>query len=167
MGAETITTSQDLAVARRVPARPWVGPARPTEPQRAASAAPPDPEVPAKAARRRFTAADKLRILKLADACTVPGSLGALLRREGLYSSNLTTWRRQRNAGTLSALTPKQRGRKAPSRDPLRLENAALRQANERLTRRLRQAELIIDVQKKVSQMLGVPLTPSEAGGSD
>jgi transposase-like protein len=127
----------------------------------------PDPEVPAKAARRRFTAADKLRILTLADACTVPGSLGALLRREGLYSSNLTAWRRQRDAGMLSALTPKQRGRKALGRDPLWRENARLRQENERLTRRLRQAELIIDVQKKVSQMLGVPLTPPEAGGSD
>jgi hypothetical protein len=108
-----------------------------------------------------------LRILRLADACTVPGSLGALLRREGLYSSNLTTWRRQRDAGTLSALTPKPRGRKAPGPDPLRLEHAQLRQENERLTRRLRQAELIIDVQKKVSQLLGIPLATAEAGGSD
>ncbi len=128
---------------------------------------PPDPEVSAKPARRRFTAADKLRILRLADACTVPGSRGALLRREGLYASNLTTWRRQREAGTLSALTPKQRGRKAPRPDPLRRENAQLRKENERLTRRLRQAELISEVQKKVSQILGIPLATSEAGGSD
>jgi transposase-like protein len=123
--------------------------------------------VPAKAARRRFTAADKLRILRLADGCTVPGSLGTLLRKEGLYSSNLTTWRRQRDAGTLSALTPKQRGRRTQGRDPLRRENAQLRQENERLARRLRQAELIIDVQKKVSQILGIPLATPEDGGSD
>jgi transposase-like protein len=123
--------------------------------------------VPAKAVRRRFTAADKLRLLRLSDACTVPGSLGALLRKEGLYASNLTTWRRQRDAGTLSALTPKQRGRKAQGRDPLRRENAQLRQENERLARRLRQAELIIDVQKKVSQILGIPLATPEDGGSD
>jgi transposase len=167
MRAETINAPRDLAVAHRAPARPWVATARTSDLHRAAPAAAPDPEVPAKAARRRFTAADKLRILRLADACTVPGSLGALLRREGLYSSNLTTWRRQRDAGTLSALTPKQRGRKAPSRDPLRRENEQLRQENERLTRRLRQAELIIDVQKKVSQMLGIPLATPEEGGSD
>jgi transposase-like protein len=123
--------------------------------------------VPAKPVRRRFTAADKLRILRLADACTVSGSLGALLRKEGLYSSNLTTWRRQRDAGTLSALTPQKRGRKTLGRDPLRRENAQLRQENERLTRRLRQAELIMDVQKKVSQILGIPLATPEAGDSD
>ncbi len=167
MRTEPITASQGSSVARRVPARPWVGIARPAEPQRAAPASAPDPEVPAKAVRRRFTAADKLRILRLADACTVPGSLGTLLRKEGLYSSNLTTWRRQRDAGTLSALTPKQRGRKAQGRDPLRRENAQLRQENERLTRRLRQAEIIIDVQKKVSQILGIPLATPEDGGSD
>lgn len=167
MRAETINAPQDIAVARRAPARPWVGTSRTADLQRAAPAAAPDPEVPAKAARRRFTADDKLRILTLADACTASGSLGALLRREGLYASNLTAWRRQREAGTLSALMPKQRGRKAQGRDPLRRENAQLCQENERLTRRLRQAELIIDVQKKVSQMLGVPLPPSEAGGSD
>lgn len=167
MGAETITTPQSIAGSCPVSPHPGVGTARTTERQRVAPVAPPDPEVSVKAARRRFTAADKLRILTLADACTVPGSLGALLRKEGLYSSNLTTWRRQRAAGTLSALTPKPRGRKASDRDPLRRENAQLRQENERLTRRLRQAELIIDVQKKVSQMFGSPLRPSEAGGSD
>jgi transposase-like protein len=167
MIAEKITATQGISVATRAPSRPRGKTSREVGPHQGAVAAPPDPEVPAKPLRRRFTAAEKLRILKLADACTVPGSLGALLRREGLYSSNLTTWRRQREAGTLSALTPKPRGRKAPARDPLRLENAQLRQENERLTRRLRQAELIIDVQKKVSQILGIPLATSEAGGSD
>ena len=167
MRAETITATQGIPVARRVPARPWVGTSRTADPHRAAPAASPDPEVSAKPARRRFTADDKRRILTLADACIESGSLGALLRREGLYSSNLTAWRRQRDAGTLSALTPKKRGRKATGRDPLRLENTTLRKENERLTSRLRQAELIIDVQKKVSQILGIPLATPEEGDSD
>jgi len=128
---------------------------------------PPDPEVVARPIRRRFTAADKLRILKLADACTAVGSLGALLRAEGLYASNLTTWRRQRTAGVLAALTPQTRGRKASSRHPLQAENERLRQENARLSTRLKQAELIIEVQKKVSQILGLPLeTPAESGHS-
>jgi transposase-like protein len=167
MRTETINAPQGSPVARRAPALPGIGTSRTVDPQRAAPTAPPDPEVPAKPVRRRFTANDKLRILRLADACTVPGSLGALLRREGLYSSNLTAWRRQRDAGTLSALTPQKRGRKAPSRDPLRLKNTTLRKENERLTSRLRQAELIIDVQKKVSQILGIPLATVEEGDSD
>ncbi len=167
MRAEKISAPQGIAVALRAPALPWVGTSRTADPHRTAPAAAPDPEVPAKATRRRFTADYKLRILTLADACTVPGSLGALLRREGLYSSNLTAWRRQRDAGTLSALTPKKRGRKAKGRDPLLLENEKLRKENARLAMRLRHTELIIDVQKKVSQMLGIPLATSEEGGSD
>lgn len=167
MRAETINATQGIAVALRAPARPGVGTVRTADPHRAAPAAAPDPEVSAKAARRRFTADYKRRILTLAEACTVPGSLGALLRREGLYASNLTAWRRQRDAGMLSALTPKKRGRKAQGRDPLRLENEKLRQENARLTMRLRHTELIIDVQKKVSQMLGIPLATAEEGGSD
>ena len=126
---------------------------------------PPDPEVVARPTRRRFTAAGKLRILKLADACTAVGSLGALLRAEGLYASNLRTWRRQRMEGTLSALTPQKRGRKVVAPQPLRAENERLRQENARLSTRLKQAELIIEVQKKVSQILGLPLeTPTESG---
>jgi transposase-like protein len=126
---------------------------------------PPDPEVVARPTRRRFTAEEKLRILKLADACTAVGSLGALLRAEGLYASNLTTWRRQRTEGVLSALTPQKRGRKASARHPLRAENETLRKENARLSTRLKQAELIIDVQKKVSQILGIPLETPEDGG--
>lgn len=127
-----------------------------------------DPEVSATAFRRRFTAVYKLGILTQADGCTKSGSLGALLRREGLYSSNLTTWKRQRAQGMLSGLTPKKRGRKASGRDPLRAENATLRKANDRLTQRLRQAETIIDVQKKISQILGIPQPEiPEAGGTD
>lgn len=127
----------------------------------------PDPEVPAKAVRRRFTAEYKIRILTLADACTEPGSLGALLRREGLYASNLNTWRHQRERGVLSALTPKKRGRKETVRDPLVAENEKLRRENERITKRLRQAEIIIDVQKKVSQILGIQLATPEEGETD
>jgi len=125
-----------------------------------------DPEVSAKAFRRRFTAEYKLGILKLADTCTEPGSLGALLRREGLYSSNLNTWKRQRDQGILFGLSPKKRGRKDTGRDPLLVENDKLRKENEHLARRLRQAEIIIDVQKKVSQILGIPISTEKEGGS-
>jgi transposase-like protein len=118
----------------------------------------PDPEVTDKAERRRFSAKYKLSILQQVDACTEPGRIGALLRREGLYSSNLNTWRRQRDEGSLAALRPKPRGRKAAPADPVALENERLRKENARLAKRLKQAELIIDVQKKVSQILGITL---------
>ena len=118
----------------------------------------PSPEVLEKPVRRRFTVEYKARILAEADACTQPGMLGELLRREGLYSSYLTTWRRQRDDGALAGLTPKRRGRKAKSNSPLADENKRLQRENRRLTEQLRQAELIIDVQKKVSEMLNIPL---------
>ena len=114
---------------------------------------PPDPEVVARAKRRTFTAAYKLRILEEVDKCDQPGQIGALLRREGLYSSHLSTWRRQRRQGQLQGLTPKKRGRKA---DPQAAEMTALRKENEQLRARLEQAELIIDVQKKLSRALGL-----------
>ena len=106
------------------------------------------PEVLEKPVRRRFTVEYKARILAEADACTEAGQLGELLRREGLYSSYLTTWRRQRDDGVLAGLRPKRRGRKAKSNSPLVDENKRLHRENRRLTEQLRQAELIIDVQK-------------------
>lgn len=123
----------------------------------------PDPEVPEKPVRRRFTAEYKLRILREAEACQQHGELGALLRREGLYSSHLTTWRQQRDQGALDALQAKRRGRKPQPAHPLAVENERLRRENERLAARLKQAETIIDVQKKVSEILGLNLpTPTE-----
>lgn len=118
---------------------------------------PPDPEVVEKPARRKFTAEYKLRILREAERCA-PGELGALLRREGLYSSHLSDWRRQRERGELDALTPKKRGRK-PQKNPLTQRVAELERENERLRKRLQQAETIIEVQKKISEILGIPLT--------
>jgi len=113
----------------------------------------PDPEVLAKAQRRQYSAEYKRRILQEYEACTGLGEKGALLRREGLYSSHLTTWRRQRERGELEGLAPQKRGPKA---DPHAAELARLQRENERLHKRLEQAELIIEVQKKVSQILGI-----------
>ena len=114
---------------------------------------PPDSEVPARHARRRFTTAYKLAILRRADACTRYGELGALLRKEGLYSSHVVTWRQQREAG----LTPKKRGRKMTAVDPQRKK---LEQENRRLTSRLQKAEALLAFQKKVSELLQIPLKP-------
>lgn len=125
----------------------------------------PPPEVLAKASRRRFTADYKRQILQQADA-TEPGQLGALLRREGLYSSHLTTWRRQRERGTLEALAPKRRGPK-PTANPWAEQNRKLERENQRLTRRLQQAELIIEIQKKASEILGIPLQSPDNEGSE
>ena len=112
----------------------------------------PDPAVPEKPVRRRFTAEYKLRILREADRCTESGQLGALLRREGLYSSHLSTWRQQRDEGTLAGLTPKRRGRKANPDAPLIAENERLKRETQRLAAKLRQAETIIEVQKKLGR---------------
>ena len=127
----------------------------------------PDPVVPEKPVRRRFTAEYKLRILREADRSIESGQLGALLRREGLYSSLLSTWRQQRDEGTLAGLTPKRRGRKANPDAPLIAENQRLTRETQRLAAKLRQAETIIDIQKKLSEMLGIPLPPSDNSGSE
>ena len=117
---------------------------------------PPDPEVPEKKPRRKFTAQYKLRILEEADACAGTGQIGALLRREGLYYSNLTTWKRQKEEGLLEALSPKKRGRKVKEKNPLSQRVTQLEKENERLRKKLKQAETIIDVQKKISEILGI-----------
>ena len=124
----------------------------------------PDPEVVPTAKRRKFTAEYKLRILDEADGCTEPGQIGALLRREGLYSSHLTTWRRQRERGIFEALAPKKRGRK--NKDELEKELSNLQRENEQLQERLEQAEAIIDVQKKLSRLLGLA-TEENGKGKD
>lgn len=111
----------------------------------------PKTEVVAKAKRRRFTAAEKQRLLREVDACQGSGEIGALLRREGIYASYLTTWRRQRVSSELDGLAPRKRG---PKPNPEAIELAKLRREHARLQERLRQAELIIDVQKKVAQLL-------------
>ncbi len=111
----------------------------------------PDPEVVVKAQRRHFTAEYKQRILQEADACIQRGDVGALLRREGLYSSHLTTWRHQRQRGERQGLTPAKRGRKA---DPQAAEIVRLQRETTRLKARLQRAELIIDFQKKFLAIL-------------
>ena len=118
----------------------------------------PDPEVRERAVRRRFTAEYKLRILKEAESCTKNGQLGALLRREGLYSTNLITWRRQMEKGTLEALSPRKRGPKGKRPDPSARRTAEIERENQRLKKKLRQAETIIEVQKKISEILQIPL---------
>jgi transposase-like protein len=127
----------------------------------------PDPEVRDKAVRRRFSAEYKLEILRKVDACTTPGEVGKILRREGLYSSNLNTWRKQQEQGILEGLKPKKRGRKATPKNPLEDELKTARRDVVRLQRKLEQAETIIDIQKKVSALLGIPLDPPESEESD
>jgi len=122
----------------------------------------PNPEVVADAKRRTFTAEYKQRILTEADAAVAqPGGIGALLRREGLYSSHLVSWRRERQVGVLKGLTPHKRGPKS-KRNPQEEEMQKLRRENQRLTEELRKAEIVIDVQKKVGALLGWPLPKAD-----
>lgn len=116
----------------------------------------PKTEVTPRAKRRSFSAAYKLRILEEADQCTEPGETGALLRREGLYSSSLTQWRRQREQGQLRGLEARKRGRKTSERDEVAEELKRLRRENAQLEERLDKAETIIEVQKKLSALLGL-----------
>lgn len=122
----------------------------------------PDPEVPEKAARRSYTAEYKRRILREADACKEQGQIGALLRREGLYSSNLTAWRRQAERGTLDALSSKKRGPKARRPDPSIRRMAEQEKEIQKLRARLRKAELIIEAQKKIAEIFHLPLDQTE-----
>ena len=134
----TRSTAAGKTVARQPPASPR-----------------PNPEVVADARRRSFTGEYKQRILAEADsAAAQPGAIGALLRREGLYSSHLSTWRRERQAGILKGLNPHKRGPKS-KRNPQEEEMQKLRRENQRLTEELRKAAIVIDVQKKVGALLG------------
>ena len=126
----------------------------------------PDPEVPVKRPRRKFTAKYKLRILQEAENCTAPGEVGAILRREGLYSSNLTAWRKQKEQGILQGVTPKKRGRKTKEKNPLAQRVAELERTNRKLQSKLKKAEIIIDVQKKISQILQTD-DPDETEGNE
>ena len=128
-------------------------------PEDASSVAPPpsDPEVAATAKRRQFSSSERRRILAAADRCSKTGQIGALLRREGIYSSQLATWRKRRETTEYVALAPQKRGRKA---DPAIAEArrvTELTKDNERLRRKLAQAHTIIDVQKKLCTLLGLP----------
>jgi transposase len=120
----------------------------------------PDPEVVVDAKRRTFTVEYKRRVLAAADAATGRGAIGALLRREGLYSSHLAAWRRERDAGIVKGLTPRRRGPKA-TRSPQDEEIRQLREANQRLTEELRKAAIVIDVQKKVAALLDAAMPSS------
>ena len=131
------------------------------------------PELAARPRRRTFTAQDKLRILAETDRAAEVGGIAAILRREGLYSSNLTDWRRARDAGAISGLNPARRGPKIAEPNPLAADkvqaqwpeldgdNARLQQDNDRLAQRLARAEAIIDIQKKVAALLGIPMAPN------
>jgi transposase len=129
-------------------------------------APPPNPEVAATAKRRQFSSSERRRILAAADHCNKSGEIGALLRREGIYSSQLATWRKRREATEHAALAPQKRGRKA---DPAIAEArrfAELARENERLRRKLAQAHTIIDVQKKLCTLLGLPTAEEPEEGS-
>ena len=122
-----------------------------------------DPELVERPRRRTFTAQEKLRILEETDRAAGTGEIGAILRREGLYSSALTDWRRQREAGAFAALTPLKRGPKTAPANPLATELAKARQDIARLQRRVERAEAIIDVQNKFSDLLGIALPPADS----
>ncbi len=146
-----------------------------SEPERAGGASPAggdstsfprngsDPEVSDKATRRTYSAKYKLKVLREADRCRKPGEIGALLRREGLYSSLLSTWRQQRDGG----LTGKKRGRDGAAREKLAAEVKRLRRENRRLEGKLRKAEVVLDIQKKASELLGIPLNSHELDEND
>ena len=123
-----------------------------------------DPEVSERAKRRRFTAEYKLRIVREAEACKGGGDVAALLRREGLYSSQLSKWRRQRDEIARVGLSSTKRGRKAKVEDPRVKE---LERENARLQRRLARVETMLEIQKKVSELLGIPLSPPDDEESD
>ena len=156
-------TSDRTSTTLSIAAPPQPGTALPA----AAPAPTPDPEVVERPVRRTFTAEFKRRVVEEADACSGPGAIGALLRRHGLYSSLLADWRAQYRLGALGGLTPKKRGPKAKERNPLAERLARVEREKTRLERRLKRTELIIEVQKKVSALLGIPLNSAEPDEND
>lgn len=152
-----------MSKVQQVPAPQQQSPAAEEGASAQGSMKPPDPEVRSdRPKRRRFDADYKRRILEQYDAAKGhPGQVGALLRREGIYSSHITEWKRQRAAGVVAALAPRKRGRKTVVVDAMAERVAELEREKARLEERLRKAEIIIEVQKKISQLLGIP-TPSE-----
>ena len=166
-GAERSEASRSGGLAPSAPSTPGLEVGPPATSTRPAAARP-DPEVSPKPRRRTYRVAYKLRILKEIDACTQSGQIGAIVRREGLYSSAPTRWRRERQKGILVGLSPRKRGPKVnPADAQLTQENQQLRRDNQRLQRRLQQAEVIIDVQKKISKILDIPLKSPADEGSD
>lgn len=143
------STEEELGASERSGAAPNRDKATPCD-----SLSVPDPEVKERPVRRRLTKEYKLRILEEADACSKHGETGALLRREGLYSSSLAAWRKQRREGTLVGLSPKKRGRKGD--DKATREIKRLKRENEKLRRQIKQAKTVIEVQKKLSDVLGI-----------
>lgn len=130
-----------------------------------AAAPPPSTQVHLRPKRRSFGAGFKLTILQEVDACRAPGEIGAILRREGLYYGHLAKWREQRRHGALAALSARPRGPKpAPAEVK---EIVRLRRENEQLRRQLEKANLCLEIQKKTSELLGIPLNPLHSGGSD
>lgn len=129
---------------------------------RSVSIVEPNPEVAASKPRRKFSSKFKLRILNEVDNCTQAGQIGALLRREGLYSSHLTLWRKQKKQGQLEGLSPKKRGRKIQPKNPLADQMTRLEKENQKLREKLKKAETIIEVQKKISEILGISQNPGD-----
>jgi len=122
----------------------------------------PEPEVLERPIRRKFTADYKFKIVQEAASCNLPGQIGVLLRREGLYSSHLTYWRRQVREGTLKALSPKKRGPRKQKPNPLAQQVARLEKEKQRLSKKLKQAETIIEVQKKIPSYWRSPSTTTQ-----
>lgn len=127
----------------------------------------PSPEVREHAQRRRFSAEYKRRILKEVDTARQPGQIGAILRREGLYSSTIQNWRRQRERAELESLNPKKRGRRPTQAAVLAARYKDIERENRKLQKRLKHAELLLDIQKKISELTGIPLKDVEIGEDD
>ena len=164
-----------MSKAEKSPRRPPVQAVQVTEEPKAGPPDPPsavglaprreaalDPEVAERAGRRSFTAEFKRQVLADADACTEAGAIGALLRRHGLYSSHLGKWRQQRDAGELTGLAPRQRGRKPRPTNPLAEQVARLEREVKRLTARAARAEGLVAVQKKMAELLGEEIPPED-----